>query len=109
MPAPIAVASTTSRPPALIVPPTTALPGETSTGKLSPVTELASIAEFPSTTFPSTGTIAPARTTTRSPTFTAPAGTATSRPLTSKMASLAATLMSAVNDWRAVRFDLASM
>ena len=69
-----------SRPPALIVAPTTASPGSTSTGTGSPVSSEASIAEVPSTTMPSVATFSPGRTTNRSPTPSSATGTRVSTP-----------------------------
>ena len=64
---PIRVASTTSRPPALTLAPTTSSPGCFSTGTDSPVSRDSSTAEAPSTTTPSVATFSPGRTTKRSP------------------------------------------
>ena len=65
---PTRVARTTSRPPALIVAPTTSSPGPTSTGTDSPVSSAWSTAEEPRSTTPSVATFSPGRTTKRSPT-----------------------------------------
>ncbi len=65
--APTRTARTTSRPPALTVPPVTASPGPTSTGTGSPVSSEASMADDPSSTTPSVATFSPGRTTKRSP------------------------------------------
>ena len=65
---PTRLASTTIRPPALTVAPTTLSPGPTSTGTDSPVSIAASMAEVPLTTVPSVATFSPGRTTKRSPT-----------------------------------------
>ena len=81
--APTRVASTTSRPPTLIVAPVTGEPGPTSAGRLSPVRSDASIAEAPSTTTPSVAIFSPGRTTKRSPTCTSSIGTSRSVPATS--------------------------
>ena len=69
---PTRVASTTRRPPALTVAPTTLSPGPTSTGTDSPVSIEASMAEVPLTTVPSVATFSPGRTTKRSPTASWP-------------------------------------
>ena len=76
--APIRVARTTSRPPALTVAPVTASPGPTSTGTGSPVSSEASIAELPSSMTPSVATFSPGRTTNRSPTASSVIGMRTS-------------------------------
>ena len=76
--APTRVARTTSRPPALMVPPVTASPGPTSTGTGSPVSSEASIADVPCSTTPSVATFSPGRTTKRSP---APEGVDADTPL----------------------------
>ncbi len=73
--APIAVARTSSRPPALTAPPTSAEPGPTSTGSVSPVTRDRSTAELPSTTRPSVATRSPGRTTKTCPTLSCSIGT----------------------------------
>ncbi len=65
---PTRVASTTRRPPALTVAPTTVSPGATSTGTDSPVSMAASMAEEPLMIVPSVATFSPGRTTKRSPT-----------------------------------------
>ena len=77
---PTAVASTTRRPDVLTVAPTTSSPDATSTGRDSPVTRDASMAELPSTTRPSVATFSPGRTTKWSPTLRASMGTVTSWP-----------------------------
>ena len=87
--APTRVARTTSRPPTLVHPPTTAAPGPTSTGTDSPVSIAVSSAEVPSSTTPSVAIVSPGRTTNRSPTCSAAAGTRTSPPSRSTDASLA--------------------
>ena len=73
--APTAVARTTSSPPALTAPPTTAESGPTSTGTLSPVTRDRSRAELPSVTTPSVATFSPGRTRNSWPTRSAETGT----------------------------------
>ena len=78
--APTPVASTTSRPPAFTVAPTTASPGPTSTGTLSPVSSDWSTADVPSTTTPSVATVSPGRTTKRIPTASASMPTRRSVP-----------------------------
>jgi hypothetical protein len=83
--APTPVASTSRRPPALTVAPTTASPGPTSTGTLSPVSSERSTAEVPSTTTPSVATFSPGRTTKRMPTASASMGRRCSRPSASRM------------------------
>ena len=64
--APMREASTTSRPPTLMVPPTTRLSGSTSTGSDSPVSSELSTDEVPSMTTPSVAIVSPGRTTKRS-------------------------------------------
>jgi len=78
--APTRVASTTRRPDALTVAPTTASPGPTSTGTGSPVSSDVSRADRPSTTVPSVATFSPGRTTKRSPTASWSTGMRTSVP-----------------------------
>ena len=77
---PTFVASTTSRPEALIVAPATAAPSPTSTGTGSPVSIDWSTAEAPETTIPSVAIFSPGRTTKRSPTASSATGTSTSVP-----------------------------
>jgi hypothetical protein len=86
---PTLVARTTSRPPALTVAPTTASPGPTSTGTLSPVNRLASTALVPLWTVPSVATRSPGRTTKRSPTRSSATGTSVSTPSRSTLAEVA--------------------
>ena len=76
--APTRVASTTSRPVVLMLPPVSSSPGVTSTGSDSPVTSEASTALLPSTTRPSVATFSPGRTTNRSPTTSSSTGMRTS-------------------------------
>ncbi len=78
--APTLVASKRSAPLWLIEPPTTSSPGPFSTGTDSPVTRLSSIAEWPSRTTPSTGTLSPGLSTTVSPTPISLLGTSISWP-----------------------------
>ena len=87
--APTRVARTSSRPPALIVAPTTGSPGPTSTGTGSPVSIEASTAEAPSRTSPSVATFSPGRTTNVSPTARSVIGMRTSTPPRSTDTSLA--------------------
>ena len=75
---PTRVARITNVPVALSVAPTTSTPGPTSNGTGSPVSMLASTADEPSTTTPSTGTFSPGRTRSRSPTATDSSGTSAS-------------------------------
>ena len=75
---PTRVALMTKVPVRFIVPPTTSVPGAISTGTGSPVSMLVSMLEAPSRTTPSTGTLSPGRTRTRSPTATRTSGTSTS-------------------------------
>ena len=90
--APTRVACTSRRPVVFTVPPTTAEPGETSTGTDSPVIRDASIAERPSTTRPSAAIFSPGRTTMTSSTLTRSAGTRVSTPSRSRVACLAPSL-----------------
>ncbi len=106
--APIRVASTTSRPPALTVAPVTVSPGETSTGTDSPVSIEASTAEEPSTTVPSVAIFSPGRTVKRSPTLKSAVGMRTSRPSRSTATSLAPSSRSARSAAPALRFARAS-
>ena len=87
--APTRVARTTRRPPALIVAPTTASPGPTSTGTGSPVSIEASIADVPDTTTPSVATFSPGRTTNSSSTSRSAMGIRCSTPPRSTATSLA--------------------
>ena len=86
---PTRVAFTTRRPPVLRVAPTTASPGETSTGTDSPVTRAASMLLVPEVTTPSVATFSPGRTMNSSPTRRDVIGTRISTPLRSTAASLA--------------------
>ncbi len=106
--APIRLASTTSRPPALTVAPVTRSPGPTSTGTDSPVSMAASTAETPSTTVPSVAIFSPGRTTNRSPTARADTGTRSSPPLRSTATSLAPSSISARRAAPARRLERAS-
>ena len=72
----------------------TVSPSAFSTGMLSPVSALWSMAECPLITTPSTGTPAPGRTKKTSPTFTCSSGTCTSCPQRSTVAVLGARLIS---------------
>ena len=105
---PTDVADTTSRPPALTVPPTTASPAPTSTGTDSPVTIDRSTAELPSTTRPSVAIRSPGRTTKCSPTWSRPTGTRVSTPSRSTATSLAPNASSDRRAAPALRLDLAS-
>ena len=87
--APTPVASTTRRPPAFTVAPTTGSPSVTSTGTGSPVSSDVSTAELPSTTTPSVATFSPGRTTKRSPTTSWSTAMRSSRPSRSTATSLA--------------------
>ena len=106
--APTRVAVTTSRPPALIVAPTTPSPGPTSTGTDSPVSMLASTAEVPSSTTPSVAIFSPGRTTNRSPTTSRSTGIRVSTPSRSTATSLAPSSSRARRAAPAVRLDRAS-
>ena len=104
--APMRVARTSSRPPALTVAPTTVSPGRTSTGTGSPVSIEASIADVPSTTSPSVATFSPGRTTNVSPTTSASIGILVSTPSRSTATSRAPSssrARSAAPDWRLER------
>ena len=87
--APTRVTSTTRRPLALMVAPTTRSPTVTSTGTDSPVSRLASTADVPSTTIPSVAIFSPGRTTNRSPGTSAATATVDSTPSRSSVASRA--------------------
>ena len=87
--APMRVARTTSRPPALTVAPTTWSPGPASTGTDSPVIIAISRADSPETTTPSVATFSPGRTTNESPTDSSSTGIVTSVPSRSTATSLA--------------------
>ena len=65
---PTAVARTIKAPEVLRVPPVTALPGDTSRGRDSPVISEVSSALVPSSTMPSVAILSPGRTWKRSPT-----------------------------------------
>ncbi len=107
--APTRVASTTSRPPALIVAPVTGSPCATSTGTDSPVSMEASTADEPSTTVPSVAIFSPGRTRKRSPTFNSETGTVRSRPSPpSTVTSLAPSSSSAFSAAPALRLERAS-
>ena len=106
--APTRVASTTSRPPALTVAPTTASPTPTSTGTDSPVIMAASTADAPSTIRPSVAIFSPGRTTKWSPTASWSTPIRSSRPLRRTATSLAPSSSRARNAAPARRFDLAS-
>ena len=80
---PTAVATATIRPDPLTEPPTTSAPGETSTGRDSPVTKLRSNAVLPDVTFPSVATRSPGRTTNCWPTRSCDSGTSRSTPASS--------------------------
>ena len=84
---PILVASTTSRPSALMLAPTTSSPAPFSTGTDSPVRSDSSTEEAPSTTRPSVATFSPGRTTNLVPTVSSPTGTITSSPSTPRTAT----------------------
>ena len=106
--APTREASTTIRPPTLMVPPTTRLSSSTSTGTLSPVSSEASTDEVPSTTTPSVAMVSPGRTTKRSLGCSAETGTRTSTPSRSTAASRAARVSSASRASRDERLARAS-
>ncbi len=78
--APTRWASITRLPVPLIVAPVTGSPSTFSTGTGSPEIIDSSIEERPSTTTPSTGTLSPGRTRSRSPTSTSSSGISSSRP-----------------------------
>lgn len=102
---PIPVARTTSRPPALTVPPVTPSPTPTSTGTDSPVSMAASTAEEPATTIPSVAIRSPGRTTNSSPTASRSIGMRVSAPARSTATSLAPSASSARSAAPAVRLD----
>ena len=77
---PTLVARKVNEPLLLSVAPMTASPGPFSTGMLSPVSIASSTAERPATTTPSTGTLSPGRTRSRSPAATWSSGTSPSSP-----------------------------
>ncbi len=77
---PTFVARKVKLPKLLIEAPTTSSPGFFSTGMLSPVRWDSSMLVCPSMMTPSTGTLSPGRTTTRSPTATSSAGMSISTP-----------------------------
>ncbi len=107
--APILVARTTRRPPALTVAPTTSSPGCFSTGTDSPVSSAWSTAEEPSSTMPSVAIFSPGRTTKRSPTCSSPIATRRSRSFSSSTAtSLAPSSSSAASAAPERRFARAS-
>ena len=72
--APMRVARTMTRPPALTVAPATSSPGPTSTGTDSPVKSDRSTADVPSITTPSVANFSPGRTMNSSPTASWPTG-----------------------------------
>ncbi len=74
----------------LTAPPTTARPGPTSTGSLSPVISDRSRAELPETTTPSVATRSPGRTTNPCPGTSSSMGIRRSRPPSLTVTSLAA-------------------
>ena len=78
--APTRLASITREPVPLMVAPVTASPATFSTGIGSPEIIDSSTEERPSTTLPSTGTLSPGRTRSRSPTFTSSSGISSSVP-----------------------------
>ena len=77
---PTRVASITRLPVPLIVAPVSLSPSVFSTGTGSPEIMLSSTEERPSTTTPSTGTLSPGLTRSRSPTCTSSSGTSSSLP-----------------------------
>ena len=77
---PTRVASTTRLPVPFIVAPVTGSPSVFSTGTGSPEIMLSSIEDRPSRTTPSTGTLSPGRTRSRSPTCTSSSGISSSEP-----------------------------
>jgi hypothetical protein len=77
---PTLVARTRSVPVVLTEAPMTSAPRALCTGRLSPVTIDSSTSEPPSSTVPSTGILAPGRTSSRSPTTTSAVGTSTGWP-----------------------------
>jgi hypothetical protein len=78
--APTCVARTASVPFLLIVPPVTRSPSTFSTGTGSPVIMLSSTDDLPSTTSPSTGTLSPGRTRSKSPSAMFSSGASYSEP-----------------------------
>jgi len=78
--APTLVARARSVPETLMEAPIRSAPGALPTGRDSPVTMDSSTSDSPSTTTASTGTFAPGRTRSRSPTWTSAVGTSTSTP-----------------------------
>jgi hypothetical protein len=92
--APTLVATSRSAPVVFIVAPKTLSPAAFSTGTLSPVSIDSSTADWPLSTFPSTGIFSPGRTSTRSPTTTDSIGTSCSVPSRMTRAVLACIPMS---------------
>ena len=106
--APIRVARTTRRPPALTHPPVTASPWPTSAGTSSPVSIEVSTAELPEVMTPSVAIFSPGRTTNSSPTASCSTGIRTSVPSRSTTTSLAPSDSSARSAAPARRFARAS-
>ncbi len=77
---PVAVTRTRRLPSPLIVPPMTSAPGSLPTGFDSPVSMASFTSERPSSTTPSAGTLAPGRTSTRSPGRSSSTGTSSMVP-----------------------------
>ncbi len=105
---PMRVTSTTRRPSAFRVPPTTSSPTDFSTGRLSPVTIDSSTALAPSTTTPSVGTEAPGRTSIRIPGRRAASSTSRSVPASRTTALFAPSSSSACSAEPACVFARAS-
>ena len=80
MSAPTLVARTRTVPVVFTEAPMTSDPMPLCTGRLSPVTIDSSTSDSPSSTTPSTGILAPGRTSSRSPVTTSAVGTSTGRP-----------------------------
>ena len=86
---PTRVARMTNEPVVLSVAPMTSSPACLVDGIGSPVSIDSSTAEMPSTTTPSTGTLSPGRTRSRSPAMTSASGTSSSKPLRIRRAVVA--------------------
>ena len=86
---PTCVARITNEPVVLIVAPMTSSPADLVTGIGSPVSMDSSTAEAPSTTTPSTGTLSPGRTRSRSPGTTVASSTSSSTPSRTRRAVVA--------------------
>ena len=106
--APTFSASTTRAPVVLVVPPSTRSPTVTSIGAGSPVIADVSIADVPTSTWPSVAIRSPGRTTNRSPTLSEPIGTSCSTPSLTTRTVFGASWPMASSTPRADRFERAS-